>query len=364
MRRRALALAALTLVAAQPSQDPYEQGVAARHAGDAARAVELLSQVVAAEPENSDAQLQLGLALMAAGRLEEAEAALRRTLALAPGYDDARIALARIAQRRGDPATGLRELEPVNPANAKAARLRTSLAAAPEEPSDRWQLDVEGNYSALDGGRSDWREGSLQLRYQATPETAVSARLESSHRFGLDDTYGEFRLDHRISPAAGVYAALGATPNADFRPEWQVSAGAAVRVRSGPEATVLTLDARQARYRAGDIQTLSPGIEQYVVGGRVWLTGRLINIFDEQGEHHLGWLARGDAQAAPRLRLFAGLSDAPDTSEGRVVDTFSVFGGLSLDVNGRTTFRLSLAHENREFGADRLQSGIGLGLRF
>jgi len=47
-----------------------------------------------------------------------------------------------------------------------------------------------------------------------------------------------------------------------------------------------------------------------------------------------------------------------------VIDTFSVFGGLSFDLDERTTFRLSAAHEDRAFGPDRLQLGIGLGLRF
>jgi YaiO family outer membrane protein len=132
-------------------------------------------------------------------------------------------------------------------------------------------------------------------------------------------------------------------------------------VRGGPNPTTLTLDARQARYRAGDIQTVNPGIEQYVAGGRAWLTARWINIFDENGEHHSGWLGRGDFMANDRLRLFAGAADAPDVSEGVVVDTFSLFGGISYEVSERNTLRLSVAHEDRARGSDRLQLGAGLG---
>jgi YaiO family outer membrane protein len=127
---------------------------------------------------------------------------------------------------------------------------------------------------------------------------------------------------------------------------------------------VATIDARQARYRSGDIQTLTPGIEQYLADGRLWLTGRWINIFDEDGDHHAGWLARGDVLAGKSVRLFAGVADAPDVSEGVVLDTFSLFGGISVDVNRSTTFRISLAHEDRARGADRMQVGVGLGLRF
>jgi hypothetical protein len=68
--------------------------------------------------------------------------------------------------------------------------------------------------------------------------------------------------------------------------------------------------------------------------------------------------------ASEKLRIFAGAADAPDVSEGVVTDTFSLFGGISVDVGDRTTFRISAAHEDRARGADRFQLGVGLGLRF
>jgi YaiO family outer membrane protein len=362
-------LLGLALVSAAPSPaathaPTYEQGVAARHAGDTARAVAILRQVVAAEPENADAHLQLGLALLAAGKLDDAEAAFRRTLAIAPSYEDARIGLARIAQRRGDRAAALQALEPVSPTNADAAGLRTQLAAG-TATEYRWQLNVDGSYSALEGNaQADWKEGTAQLRYQATEDTALAGTVEVSRRFGATDVYGELRIDHRISDGATFYLSAGGTPNADFRPEWQIGAGGSARLRAGTNPTSLTLDARQARYRSGDIQTVVPGVEQYLAGGRAWVTARWINIFDETGAHRSGWLARGDVLAGDRLRLFAGLSDAPDVSEGVVIDTFSLFGGISYDLDERSTLRISLAHEDRAQGSDRLQLGLGIGRRF
>ena len=68
--------------------------------------------------------------------------------------------------------------------------------------------------------------------------------------------------------------------------------------------------------------------------------------------------------ATERLRLFAGAADAPDTSEGIVTDTFSLFGGVSYDTTDRMTLRASIAHEDRETGADRLQFGLGAGWKF
>lgn len=372
MKRRLLALAALALVsAAQPAAAPadpaelYRDGVAARHAGDNERAARLLRQVVAAQPDNADAQLQLGLALLAQGDLAEAEAALRRTLAIAPDYEDARIGLARIEQRRGNRDAALAALEPVSPANRDAAGLRSQLAAPIEAPEHRWQLNLDGSYSSLEGSaQPDWQEGSFQLRYQASERTAVGGSVEVSRRFGETDAFAELRIDQRLSDGASVYVTAGGTPNADFRPEWQVGAGGSVRVVPGDTPTILTIDARQARYRAGDIQTVSPGVEQYLAGGRAWLTARWINIFDETGARSSGFLVRGDVMASDDLRLFAGLADAPDVSEGVVTDTFSLFGGVSYAISDRTTLRFSIAHEDRDTGADRLQAGIGLGLRF
>jgi len=228
----------------------------------------------------------------------------------------------------------------------------------------RVRLDYDFSFSDLEEPRSDWHEASVRLRYQADETLAVSALLEVSDRGRSRDVYGEVRLDRRGAPGSGVYVALGVTPEADFRPEWQLSAGGFARIRGGPGATVLTLDARHGRYRAGDVQTLTPGIEQYLAGGRAWLTARWINIFDEDGDHRAGWLARGDVMAGDRLRLFAGLADAPETSEGIVIDTFSLFGGLSYDLSASASLRLSIAHEDRDVGGDRLQLSVGTGLRF
>ena len=369
MKRRLLGLLALGLVSAAPPEPPapnatYEAGVAARLAGDNQGAVRILRTVVAREPANADAQLQLGLALLAAGDLQGAEDSFRRTLDIAPGYDDARIGLARVKQRRGDPRGALAVLEPVSPANQDAAGLRTALAAGEEDAAYRGQLNFDGSYSVLEGDRPDWREGTVQLRYQLTEDTGLSGAVEVANRFGRSDVYGEARVDHRVSDASSFYVSAGGTPRADFRPEWQIGAGGSGRVRGGANPTAITLDSRQAHYRAGDIQTVTPGIEQYVAGGRAWLTARWINIFDETGEHQSGWLARGDLMASDRLRLFAGGADAPDVSEGVVTDTFSLFGGLSYDLDRRRTLRLYVAHEDRRRGSDRLQVGLGVGWRF
>jgi YaiO family outer membrane protein len=363
--RRRLAVAALLVSIAAPAsaqgQDDYARAVAARQAGDPATSIALLEPLTADDPANADARLQLGLAYLASDRLDDAERAFRETLAIAPDYADARIGLARVAQRRGDTATARRLLAAVPSDNAEAAAFRAQLIGG--ERDTGWRADLDASYSMLEGTQPDWKEVAGALSYRSG-DTTIGGRVEWLERFGLSDVFGELRLDQRLSERATGYVAIGATPDADFRPEWQIGLGGSLRVRDGGDATVLTLDARQARYRVGDIQTVNPGIEQYLGDGRYWLTARWINIFDERGTHRMGYLLRGDAQASEGLRLFAGLSDAPDPDQGVVIDTFSLFGGAAVAIGNRSELRASIAHEDRSIGADRTQVSLGLGWRF
>lgn len=362
----ATALAATALAAPLRAQQPasgvaYEQAVAARLAGRPEEAVRLLEPLVAAEPGNADAQVQLGYAYLALDLLDQAQRAFDAALAVAPDYADARLGRARIAQRRGQRDAALGELATVDPANPDAQALRAQIEAEPR--AARWALDVDGGYAFVEGPQPDWKEASVQLRHNATAQTAVAARIEYSNRFDQTDVYLEGSLEHEVADGARIYVLFGGTPGANFRPQWQVGAGAAVRVRSGGDATVLTIDGRAADYLSGDVQTLSPGIEQYFAGGRAWVTARWINVFDEAG-HHSGYLLRGDVQPSEDVRLFAGFSNAPDTSEGVVLDTSSYFGGVSFELGQGITARASVSFEEVETGTDRTQVGAGLGWRF
>ncbi len=365
MRLVPLALAAATLampLQAQQAADSYQQAVAARQAGRPAEAVRLLEPIVAADPRNADAQVQLGYAHLALDRLDAAEAAFAAALAVAPDYADARLGLARIAQRRGDRAGALAALDAIGPGNADAEALRAQLAAEPI-PS-RWSFDADASYAFLDGPAPDWKELDLQLRHTASERTALAARVEIANRFDNTDVYLEGLVDQALGEGVRGYLLFGGTPDADFRPQWQIGAGGSVRVSSGGNATVLTIDARHAEYVTGDVQTLNPGVEQYFAEGRAWVTARWINVFDDFSGHQSGYLVRGDVQPDEGLRLFAGFSNAPDTEQGVVVDTRSYFGGAVFELGSNLTARVSASFDDTEVGADRTQVGVGLGWRF
>ena len=325
----ALALAAPAL--GQTAEEDYQAGVAARHAGRPEEALNRLNRAVAAEPDNADIHLQIGFAQLALGRLDEAEAAFRRTLDLAPDYADAELGLASVAQRRADPNRW------------------------------QWRVDLDGSYSEVEN-LPDWQSATLTVHYRASDATDIAVTAEATRRFDQTDIYGEARVDHRFAPGGNVYFLIGGTPGADHRPEWQFGGGAAVRLHGGAQATILRLDVRQADYPTGNVQTVTPGVEQYLTG-RIWITAQWINVWDRLA-HSSGWLLRADVMSSDRLRLFAGMADAPDLDSGTVIRTTSLFGGISLEVGSGVVLRLSLAHEDPEGSGERQTAALGIGYRF
>jgi YaiO family outer membrane protein len=360
----ALPLSVLALAvpaAAQTAAQDYEAGVAARQAGNPDEALRTLNRAALVDPDNADIRLQIGLACLAAGRLDEAEAAFRRTLELSPDYDDARLGLARVALRRGEYDVARVELDGIRQPHAEADALRTQIEAAIAEVPWRWRIDLVGSYSWVDR-LADWQSATLVVQHRFDERTTVGATADATRRFDRADIYLEARVDHRFAPGAYVHFLVGGTPDAEYRPQRQFGVGAAIRAHGGPYATVLRLDVLQAQYRSGDVQTVTPGIEQYI-DGRAWITVQWINIWG-RFRHESGWQVRGDVMPTDRLRLFAGASDAPDLDVGFAIETFSLFGGVSLDVGNHLTLRLSFAHEDPRGPADRDTLGIGIGYRF
>ena len=111
---------------------------------------------------------------------------------------------------------------------------------------------LAGEQQAL--SRQQGREAAAQLNYRPGEASAFGGRIEYSRRFGIDDVYGELLAKGSIAPGIRGYVTFGATIDPDYRPEWQIGAGGSARLRGGAYATVLTLDARQARFAAGDVQ--------------------------------------------------------------------------------------------------------------
>lgn len=379
-------------------------------AGRIARAVRNLARAAELDPDNSDIQVQLGSALLARGRFADARNAFRKALRLAPNYHDARAGLARVAIAQGSYGEAERELKALferSPDHAEGKAVRAQLAraraaraqearaeadrrrrAAAEsnavqerlsgdeaEARPRWRFDLVGSYSHLSEGNEPWREGTSRLAYRFDTGTTLSAGIEVSRRFGAIDTLIDGRIDQQWSDAFATYLRFGGTPKADFRPRVLVETGGTLRLAnaSGPIGpTLAVLDLGYANYKTSDVGTIAPGIQQYFFDNRVWLTARFIGTLsklsdaesENRAERSGGYSIRADAQVTDRLSLFVGYANAPDTSDGRVFEAQSFFGGATFALDDSISLLVSAAQENRKDSYDRTSVNLGVAVRF
>lgn len=335
----------------------YEAAVADRRAGRYEATVEKLDRVLRARPGDVDARLNRGLALLALDRPAEAEADFLAVLYAAPDYVDARIGLARAAQRRGD----------LVQAEVEAGR---ALAAAPDRPDVRalrqtlglpalWRVDFDLSRSRLSAGLPDWSEARLGVVRTPNARWSVGGAAEWTERFGQDDVFLEGRLDRRLG-AGGVYVALGAAVEADYRPEVSLRAGADIPLTAGISAT---LDASAARFASGTVNSLQPGLAAELADGRLRLAARWINLWDETDRRRDGYAVSVQWAAADRVRFRLDRADAPETSEGVTVDVSAASLAAEVDLNDRTSLRFGVLKEDRGV-YDREAISLGLGWRF
>ncbi len=310
--------------------------------GDALRTVDA---VIAEQPRNAEAYAIRGRTEYYRGRLDAASSAFTLALRIDPDNAEARDGLADVNKARKAPP-------PVDGGKARA-----------------WRIDTGYVYSQLSRlNLADWHEGFIRIEHTWPGGTAVNLRLDASNRFETEETSVGLGIARRFSPASYGYLEGSVAPDGDFLPRSTVATGGSLRVldgSSGLGATVLSLDLRHRRYATGDVQNADPGITQYVLDGRFWVTAKWINAFDREVDRRLaGWYGRADWQVIPAFRVFAGASAAPETVSDITVDTQSWFGGLSVDLTSNVGLNVNMAHEDRENSYIRDVYGLGLTLRF
>ena len=338
-------------------QSLYQSAVADRLSGRPEAAVTKLEQVLAARPDDVDARLNLGLALLALDRLDPAEAAFRGVVERAPNYADAWAGLARVAQRRGDLAAARGFAEQARraaPESAEIAALEATLRPEPE-----WRVDLSAARSRLSGGLPDWTETRLSVSRRLGAGWTGGLAVEATERFDDSDIYVEARLDRSFGRGA-AWVAVGGAFNADYRPEVALLAGGQMRLAGGLDAT---LDASLARYPTGTVTGLHPGLAVDLAEGRVRLAARWVNVWDENDDYRNGWAATARWQATDRFALRLGYADAPESSDGATVDVTAWSVGTDIGLTDRVVLRLGYLSEDRD-AYDRDELSLGLGWRF
>lgn len=331
------------------------------------------------DPHNTDLRLARARILGWAGRYDEALRTVDAVTAQQPDNAEAYAIRGRIAFYQGNLAAadaGFAAALRLDPGNAEATAGRADVAEARKasagkagNPVPRWRIDagyVHSEFSRLN--LEDWREGFIRIEHRWPSRTALSLRVDTSNRFGTTETAVGAGIAQHFNPGLYGYLEGSVSPAADFLPRWTVAVGGNVRVVDdhGPFGPLLlTADLRHKSYTTGEIQNADPGIVLYGFGGRAWLAAKWINAFDRDADARLaGWYGRADWQVVSPFRLFAGMSDAPETEAGFTVDTRSVFGGLAVDLTPNVRLNADLAREDRENSYIRNVYGVSLTLRY
>jgi len=350
----------------------FDEANKARAEGRFDEAEQQYREALSLSPDNADVMLQLGIVLGYLERYEEALGVLSRGIAMAPDYIDLHIAAARIKGWMGrldEAEADIADILAKDPGNIDAQELRQQQAKyRGQDEKLMWRLDTGYDQSRFNRvSRKDWHEEYIQVTL-GTKQTQAHLRAERSRRFGEFDTYVRTGASHRLNDDLGGYINFGITPAASFLPRWKAEAGVDYRLLDGGDLfgpTIVKLDLAQKNYASGDIRNVDPGLQQYLIDGRAWLTGRWINTYDlTQSKRLPGWSFRADWQALETLRLFGGIASAAEIESGTSVNTLSRYAGASFDVTSNFGVNFAFTRDNRKNAYIRDVFSGGMSLRF
>jgi YaiO family outer membrane protein len=325
-----------------------------------------VARVLEAEPGNLEALALAGRLAYYQGALAPAEVEFRAVLAGNPDDLEGLLGLGDVLAARGDHAEARRLYERALALHPDSKDAQSRLASGEEQPL-RYRLDTLLSWSHFARRPVEpWYESLNQLTYSLDPATDVHGRVDVSERFGTFDTYYEGGVDHRFDETLTGYLYAGATPHASFRERWTVLSGGTLRVAKGGETiggTVLLLDVKDSLYRTGFVYAASPGVQQYFLAGRLWVTVKGINTWSG-GQYLPGYLLRVDGQVSDKLLLYAGFANAGETDNNVTAKTHSFFTGLAWAASRRLTWHLDYVHDDRHGSYIRHAVVFGPSLKF
>lgn len=322
--------------------------------GDHAGALEELKALEAEFGENSDTMNFRGHILRYQGRREAAKAQFHTVLAAYPDNAEAQNALENYFP---PPA-------PPSPPSGDTQTPPERTGGAP-----RWRVHTGAQVSTFQRrDTSNWNQQYFSAGY-GFPERrmGVHGAVRRYERFSFEDYEFETGLSAAPSANSSVYVALSATPNANFRPEWRINGGGAVRIAKEPtlfkNGVWLTADMRYDWYDGVEIFTGNPGV-RFAFNDYWRVRSRMISVAEIDGRTTFGWDARLDGRFHDGWRFFTGLADAPETVAAETVRTFSIFGGLSIDLTDRLSLNVAYTRNDREDSYIREVWHAGVGARF
>jgi YaiO family outer membrane protein len=304
-----------------------------------------------------NADLLLLRANLAAYRRDHAQAVAlyREVLAKAPDYEDAKAGL-----------------EHALNAVASDTQIFTSQISEIEEPSGEpgfaWQVDSGFEFSEFSRvDQTDWNQEFLQLtRFLDERKTAIHGKITRYDQFSSTDVEYEAGIDHAVSDSLSLYASGTIGMDADFRPEYWVTGGGALKITGANDKIMpawLTLDGRHDTYEDTSILTAKLGLRLEPTEG--WsIAARVIALDSDVSRRLYGNDFRLDGTITDTFRFYAGYADVPETVAAITVDTQTWFGGISLDLTPEATLRLGYARDDRENSYIRQVVNASVSYRF
>ena len=173
----------------------WRKQTATRDRSWSARAVDAARQAVKLNPYLADAQVSLGLVLLAAGDVAEAERSLKQALTLNPKSADAHRGLAELAesQHRGEDAS---------------LQYQRAMALAPDD----WELPRVAGNIPFGAGRYAEALALYQKAGRIAPDSAHPLNVEGAAHHMLGDyssAASAFQKAIAIQPTGSVYTNLG-----------------------------------------------------------------------------------------------------------------------------------------------------------
>lgn len=311
--------------------------------------VEDLALRARAAPHDADLLRRLAVAQAAAGQLLVALATIEDARVLAPDDLDIRLAQARILNWLG------RRDEAQNEADAVAARDAdypelADVRAAIATPATSVTAGRAGFAASLGLASVDLPNGeeAFWTSFVATGFAPVGARATMSAVVDIEERHQTdrrlaLRLDRR-TVAGEVYAAVSATPKANFREQFGIASGFVHRVGHSIDAS---FDLRHARYTGVSVTVAEPGVRLRLANRKLVVSARWINLFRSDDGHRSGVAIRGDWHVNGDHVLLAGAATYPDTEAGFTRQVRSVYAGGVIPVSDRVSFRLIGEYEHR-----------------
>ncbi|MGI9377003.1 MAG: YaiO family outer membrane beta-barrel protein [Tsuneonella suprasediminis] len=364
----ALLLLGCPAVAWGQDGDPrIEDAQRAAEAGDRQEAVRLLEELNRERPDNPETLRLLGAAYASVSRYEEAISTLREAQVLAPDDQDIALALGRARLWSGD-IGGAREeaarIRMADPNNVELPALEQAIERTSTAPGGRRAGVAVGqaiSTVAIGGSDRTWRNTTVAVDVPVGSAWTIVGDADVEDRSGVADTRLSLRLDRRLGGGNSVYLAGSVTPDADFREDWSLKAGAVVTLTPN---LVASLDLRHADYGTTNVTVAEPGVRIQSGDGAYALSLHSINLWAEGNVHQSGWSLRGQVPLPKSATLSLGASTYPDTEAGITRRVRGAFVGVVVPLSDRVTLRVVGDHEQRVDTYRRTGIAVSLHWRF